>query len=382
MHLWPDHTPKVDNPSNAFVAPEVTFHKAKVEAVQPACGSTSEQYSGAQPSEPGLGEAPAAPTCGRVATTVQSGTMKGKKVLVPVAPEVSRSGLRQDDVLELMQTPAAKGAPSTLSLFSVQRDAPLGLLAGLFVLVVALVARLRGLLALVGLGVAGYILVAFMLPALLDGKPGLGVAVVGSSAIMYVVLYLAHGVSVRTSAALAGTLAGIGITALIVLTAVPQARLSGIADESGALLSGFVHEINFQGLLTCAVIVAGLGVLNDVTITQASAAWELRGAAPDLSRRDLFGRAMRIDKDHIASTIYTIVFAYAGAALSVLLLLYFYERPILSLVSTEEISEELVRTLASGIGLVLAVPITTAIAVLTVAGMSSRRPQGRRSIPT
>ena len=130
MHLWPDHTPKVDNPSNAFVAPEVTFHKAKVEAVQPACGSTSEQYSGAQPSEPGLGEAPAAPTCGRVATTVQSGTMKGKKVLVPVAPEVSRSGLRQDDVLELMQTPAAKGAPSTLSLFSVQRDAPLGLSPG------------------------------------------------------------------------------------------------------------------------------------------------------------------------------------------------------------------------------------------------------------
>jgi uncharacterized membrane protein len=209
------------------------------------------------------------------------------------------------------------------------------------------------------------------------------VAVVGSAAIMYVVLYLAHGVSIRTSAALAGTLAGVGISALIALGAVHQARLSGISDESGALLSGFVRDMNFQGLLTCAVIVAGLGVLNDVTITQASAVWELRGAGPELTRRDLFGRAMRIGRDHIASTIYTIVFAYAGAALSVLLLLYFYERPILSLISTEEIAEELVRTLSSGIGLVLAVPITTAIATLTVAGRRSerlnRRPKGSGS---
>jgi uncharacterized membrane protein len=281
-------------------------------------------------------------------------------------------------VLELMQTPPQKGAPSAFSFFSVDRNLPIGLLAGLFVLVVGLVARWRGLLALVGLGFGGYILVAFMLPALLNGKPGLAVAVVGSAAIMYVVLYLAHGVSIRTSAALTGTLLGVGITALIGLLAIDQSRLSGISDETGALLSGFVHGLNFQGLLTCAVIVAGLGVLNDVTITQASAVWELRGAAPELTRPDLFKRAMRIGRDHIASTIYTIVFAYAGAALSVLLLLYFYERPNLSLISTEEIAEEIVRTLSSGIGLVLAVPITTAIAVFTVGG-SERRP-GRRAL--
>ncbi|MDQ6642510.1 MAG: YibE/F family protein, partial [Actinomycetota bacterium] len=231
----------------------------------------------------------------------------------------------------------------------------------------------------------GYILAAFMLPALLDGKPGLGVAVVGASAIMFVVLYLAHGVSIRTSAALAGTLVGVGITALIGLLAIHQSRLSGISNETGALQSGFVHDLNFQGLLTCAVIIAGLGVLNDVTITQASAVWELRGAAPDLDRRALFSRAMRIGRDHIASTIYTIVFAYAGAALSVLLLLYFYQRPVLSLVSTEDISEEIVRTLASGIGLVLAVPITTAMAALTVGGARRDASGGsavRSSAPT
>jgi len=153
-------------------------------------------------------------------------------------------------------------------------------------------------------------------------------------------------------------------------------------------LSSLVGQLNFQGLLTCATIVAGLGVLNDVTITQSSAVWELRAAAPELSRRELFGSAMRIGRDHIASTIYTIVFAYAGAALSVLLVLFLYERPILDLLGTEDIAAEVVRTLASSIGLVLAVPITTAIATLTVSGAAAKKPhpdspyyRGRRIAP-
>jgi len=124
-----------------------------------------------------------------------------------------------------------------------------------------------------------------------------------------------------------------------------------------------VPQVDFQGLLTCAIIVAGLGVLNDVTITQSSSVWELRAVAPGLSRRQLYSRAMRIGRDHIASTIYTIVFAYVGASLSVVLLLYVYDQPMLSLLSLEDIATEIIRTLCSGIGLVLAVPLTTAIAV-------------------
>jgi len=124
-----------------------------------------------------------------------------------------------------------------------------------------------------------------------------------------------------------------------------------------------VPQVDFQGLLTCAIIIAGLGVLNDVTITQSSSVWELRAVAPELSRRQLFSRAMRIGRDHIASTIYTIVFAYVGASLSVVLLLYVYDQPMVSLLSLEDIATEVVRTLCSGIGLVLAVPLTTAIAV-------------------
>lgn len=363
VRLWPSGDPRVDGPVNAFAAPGVTFEKATVEVVEPVCERPDP--GGA---EKGPGESPqrAISRCGEVEVTVLGGSSRGERVSVTVPPEVSASGLQRGDTVEVMRIPPRDGAAASFGFFSVNRDLPLGILAGVFVLAVALVARVRGILALLGLGFGGYVLARFMLPALLTGESGLAVAVVGASAIMFVVLYLAHGVSMRTSAALAGTLTGVGITALIGLVAIDRTRLSGISDDTGAMLSGLVADMDFQGLLTCAVIVAGLGLLNDVTITQASAVWELRGAGPDLSPLELYRRAMRIGRDHIASTIYTIVFAYAGTALSVLLLLYLYQRPLLSLVSTEQIAQEIMMTLASGIGLVLAVPITTAIAALTV----------------
>ena len=356
--LWPSTAPRVSDPSAAFAAPGVTFPHAEVVGVQAPCRTSTSGSPDSRPSGTGA-------TCGQLQVRL-GGASQRSLVTVSAAPEVLRSGLRAGDSVELMRTPAATGLPVTYSFFSVDRGTPLWVLAVIFVLVVAAVARLRGLLALVGLGVSAAIVARFMLPALLAGESGVGVAVVGSAAIMIVVLYLAHGVSLRTSAALAGTLLGVLITSVVGGIAITSSRLSGISDETGALLSSFAGSINFQGLLTCAVIIAGLGVLNDVTITQASAVWELRAAAPDRSRRELFTSAMRIGRDHIASTIYTIVFAYAGTALPVLLLLYFYQRPIHELLSTEDIAEEIVRTLASAIGLVLAVPLTTAIAVATL----------------
>jgi uncharacterized membrane protein len=293
---------------------------------------------------------------------LKDGPEKGASEQVGVPTAVAESGLGAGDSVRLVRVPGANGEPAGYSFDEVIRLRPLLLLGVLFVLVVAAVARLRGVLALVSLGFGGAVLFKFMLPALLSGSSGIAVALVGSAAIMFVVLYLAHGPSVRTSAALAGTLLGIGVTALVGELAIHGSSMSGFADESAGMLSAFADNISFQGLFTCALVVAGLGVLNDVTITQASAVWELRDAGPELTRRRLFTSAMRIGRDHIASTIYTIVFAYAGSARAVLLLLSLYDRPVLDLLSTESIAEEIVRTLASGIGLVLAVPITTGIA--------------------
>lgn len=372
--FWPHADPHPADAASTFAAPGTTFPHADVLAVHPACPRGGEGNSKYQ--APGSKVGSSALGCGQIIAKVRTGEQSGQTVTVTVAPEVSRSGILRGDSIQLIQTPSAQGQPPSFSLFSVDRSTSMWWLAGLFVLTVAIVARLRGILALVGLGFGALVLAKFMLPALLTGESGLAVALVGSTTIMYVVLYLAHGPSLRTSAALAGTLVGIAITALAGVTAVQTQRLSGVTDESGALLTSFVGNVSFPGLLTCAIIVAGLGVLNDVTITQASSVWELRAASPLMPRGELFTSAMRIGRDHIASTIYTIVFAYAGTALSVLLLLFLYERPLVDLLSTEDIAEEVTRTLASAIGLVLAVPATTAIAVATV---TPPRPKGRRS---
>jgi uncharacterized membrane protein len=233
-----------------------------------------------------------------------------------------------------------------------------------FVIVVIAVARLRGVMAILGLCFSALTIYYFLLPALLAGEPPILVAGVSAFAIMFVVLYTTHGPTLRTSTALAGTLAGVTLTGVLSVASIGYTHLTGIADETAGTVSTFDAGLDFQSLLACGVILAGLGVLNDVTITQASSVWELRAASSSMSRRGLFVSAMRIGRDHIASTIYTIAFAYAGASLAVLLLLTIYDRPLIELISSESLAEEVARTLVTSIGLVLAVPITTAIATL------------------
>jgi uncharacterized membrane protein len=370
--LWPDAAHQPTTPAAAaYAAPGVTFPHAKVTAVQPACPVVRQDGvdSGAD-----LGYRPS-PTCGNVAVRL-SGDDGPRTVSVQLPPEAAHSGLRAGDTVQLARTPASHGQPASYSYFGTDRHVPLFWFTVLFAVVVIAVARWRGLMALVTLAFGAFVITKFMLPALLDGEAGIWVALVGSSAIMFVVLYCTHGPSLRTSAALAGTLLGIGITAVLGHYGIHTSRLTGIADESGGMLAGFVSNLSFTGLLTCGLIVASLGVLNDVTITQSSAVWELRAAAPDLPRRQVFTSAMRIGRDHIASTIYTIVFAYAGASIVVLLLLVIYDRPLLDLISSEDIAEEIVRTLTSAIGLVLAVPITTAIAAAAASPAPQRTTRG------
>ena len=356
--LWPTSSP----PSVQYAAEGVTFPTARVLAVNKPCPVIV-----ADPTQPAGGGDGFPEGCDEARVEVLEGAAKGVETAIRVPPGTVDSGLRKGDVVKVVAIPAQDDRPASYAYFGTQRGTPILAMTVAFVL------------ALLGLLFAGVVLARFMLPALLLGSSGLGVALVGSSAIMFVVLYLAHGISVRTSTALAGTLVGVGVTALLGLYAVDAARLSGLGDESGELLRAQAPEMNFQGLLTCAVIVAGLGVLNDVTITQSSAVWELRAAAPEMTRRQLFASGMRIGRDHIASTIYTIVFAYAGTSLVVLLLLSLYDRPLLDLLTDEAIAEEVLRTLASAIGLVLAVPATTAIATATVA--PARRPEPAPAAP-
>lgn len=349
--LWPTGAQVDGALTRIDEVPGVTYEDATITAVRDGCESVD------------VGPVDG-PPCLTAEVQVESGPDAGTQAAVELTGPQVHAGLQPGDSIEIARLPTVDGIHYSFS--GVNRLPVIGIMLALLVVAVLAVARLRGLMALVALGIAAYVLLGFMLPAVIVGKPGMAVALTGATVIMFIVLYVAHGVSIRTSAALAGTLLGLAVTTALGAVAVGAARLSGFSDEKEYDLAQLAPAINFQDLLMVGIIIGGLGVLNDVTITQASSVWELRAAAPQWSRTQVFRAGMRIGRDHIASTIYTIVFAYAGAALAVLLLLYFTTRAPLDLLGVELFASEAVRTLGSAIGLVLSVPITTGIAALTV----------------
>ncbi|MDT7785612.1 MAG: hypothetical protein QOF58_4031 [Pseudonocardiales bacterium] len=304
--------------------------------------------------------------CAHVRVVLTSGRQKGASITVDVDPTVERSGIAPGDEIKLARYPTEAGTPAAYAFVDFVRSDPLVWLALAFAVLVIAVARFRGLAALVGLALSFAVLIKFTLPALLSGENPLAVALVSCGAIMCVLLYLAHGVSIRTTTALIGTLFGLGASAALGTWAVAAAHLTGVSGDDDLILTAVAGQVRLSGLLLAGIVVASLGILNDVTVTQASAVWELRALDPTASPRRLFAGAMRIGRDHIASTVYTIVFAYAGAALPVLMLINLMNRPVTQILTGEALGEEIVRTLVGSIGLVLSVPLTTAVGVALV----------------
>jgi uncharacterized membrane protein len=251
--------------------------------------------------------------------------------------------------------------PGTYYFMDYERGLPLLVLAAVFVVAVVAVARWKGLAALAGLAVAVTLVWVFTLPALTVGRNPLGVALATAALVMFVVVYLAHGITVKTTTALLGTFAGIAAVTALAAWAIPATSLTPLQDELMGQLSYRVPGIDARGVLLCGMVLAGVGVLNDVTITQASSVWELRAAAPEASRRSIFAHAMRIGRDHIASTVYTIAFAYVGTALTLLVLASRLDFAILDLLTFNEIAAEIVATLVASIALVVTIPMTTAL---------------------
>ncbi len=282
------------------------------------------------------------------------------------APAEYLDEISPGDRLRVLYLPQVAGVTSPYVFVDFDRAPPLLLLTVVFAALVLLVARVRGLAALLGLGLAVAFIGVFTLPALLEGASPVGVALVTASASMFALLYLAHGFSARTSTALVGTLVGLAATTTIAVWASGAAHLTGLGTENGLDLRQLAPDASLRGILLCGMVIAGLGVLNDVTITQASAVWELRAASAATSRREVFRQGMRIGRDHIASTVYTVAFAYLGASLPLVLLVSMSDRGLLSSLTSGEIAEEVVRTLVGSIGLVLAIPVTTAVAALVV----------------
>lgn len=264
--------------------------------------------------------------------------------------------------------------PDSYAFVDFQRGRPLLLLAVVFSVLVVALARWKGVAALVGLVATLAVLAKFVLPAILDGKDPLAVCIVGASVTMFVVFYLAHGITVRSSTALVGTLLSLLVTGVLATWATSASRLSGAGTEEALTLTALAGQVDLRGLLLGGIIIGGLGVLNDVTITQASTVWQLHLADPALKPAQLYRQGMQVGRDHIGATVDTLILAYAGAALPLLIFFSLADRSFGDVITSSLVAEEVVRSLVGAIGLVLSVPITTGLAAIAAAQAPVDRP--------
>lgn len=236
-------------------------------------------------------------------------------------------------------------------------------LLGLFLLAVIVIGRFQGLSSLAGMTVSFLVIFKFILPQIAQGHDPVLIAILGSLMIIPSTFILSHGINKKTIISVLGTLIALVITGLLANFFVTAAKLSGFAtEEAGFLQAANPGLINMRGLLLASIIIGVLGVLDDITISQAAIVKQLKETDPKLKAIELYQRAMSVGKDHIASMVNTLVLVYAGAALPLMLLFINNPRPWTEVINYEIIAGEVVRTLVGSIGLILAVPITTLIA--------------------
>jgi uncharacterized membrane protein len=240
-------------------------------------------------------------------------------------------------------------------------------LFGIFVVLAIIIGGKRGASSLIGMGVTFAILFMFVLPQVLGGANPVFVTILASLFIVPITFFLSHGINKKTLCAIAGTFLALIITGFVANYFVGGTHLSGYASEETNYLDVLKHgSINMQGLLLSGIIIGLLGVLQDITISQASVVYQLKQTDVKLKFLELYSRAMDVGRDHIASMSNTLILVYAGVSLPLLLLFVNNPLPFSTVINYEIISEEVVRTLVASIGLILAVPLTTALTALLV----------------
>jgi uncharacterized membrane protein len=266
------------------------------------------------------------------------------------------------------------GGPPLYYIQDLERGRPLLALAALFVVAVIAFGRWQGIRSLLGLGLSFVVIIGFVVPAILQGHSPVLVAVTGAMAIMLISLYLSHGTGPRTTAAVVGTALALGLTAALAIAFVAAASLTGLASEEALEANFAVGGLSLRGLLLAGIIIGGLGVLDDVTMSQASLVSELHRANPTAGFAALVGGALRVGRDHIAATVNTLFLAYAGAALPSLILFVTGPESLGTVATAEIVAVEVVRALCGSVGLIAAVPLTTVLAALVVTEEPAQAP--------
>ncbi|MBN1484126.1 MAG: YibE/F family protein [Chloroflexia bacterium] len=306
---------------------------------------------------------------------VETGSLAGQEVLVEEGSLVltSRESLYDvGDQVYIMRRPGPEG--DTFYISDYVRNRQLVWVVALFLVLVLLVGWGRGARSLAGMMLSLAVIFAFILPQILAGRDPVWISIGGAIAILAFSNYLSYGWNRKAHAAMVGMAISLVLTGVLAWFFVDWAHLTGLsADEGAFLVMEKGPDFGLQGLLLGGIIIGALGVLDDVCVGQSSAIFELGRANPDLNWRQLFGHSLNIGRDHIASMVNTLLMAYLGASLPLLLLFTLYPEPLWLRINREPIAEEIVRTMVGSIGLVLAVPITSLVASLLAAWTGRRK---------
>ena len=306
--------------------------------------------------------------------SLEEGPDRGTVVTIELSGQSPRfESLAVGSAVLLGHQPAVEGFEYVL--LDQDRRSALLLLVVLFVVAVIVLARWRGVTSLLGLVATLSVLFLFVVPAILDGSDPLIVSLVGAVVIAYFSLYLTHGMSDRTTVALFGTLGGLAVAAILAVAFMGLATLTGLASEEALVLSAVGTDLDLRGLILGGMMIGALGAIDDITITQTAAVWELSSSDPTISGHMLTQAGMRIGRDHVASTVNTLVLAYAGASMPLLILFVLSDQGAGTIANGEIVATEIVRALVGSIGLIAAVPITTWLASRVV--LRRHGPTGR-----
>lgn len=294
----------------------------------------------------------------KVRVVFRNGELEGEEVVIEYGSLSEEQKLREGQSVVLV-VPENVGA----FIFDRYRLPALGAIAALFVVLAVMFAGWRGLTSLAGLAVSVLVLIFYVVPQIMDGKNPLVTSLVAAFIIATVSIYLAHGFKRRTSVAVVSTLITAAIAVGLSQLFVSWTGLLGVGSEEAFYLqTSSASFINLRGLLLGGIIIGALGVLDDITTSQAAAVEEIWRANPSLSKRELYKRGASVGKEHITSLVNTLALAYVGASFPALLLFTVYQRPWWVVANSEAIAEEIIRTLVGSIALMIAVPITTFIA--------------------
>lgn len=321
-------------------------------------------------------------TCRRVTIRLETGPRAGSRsqLLLGVGgvdPDVDVG----DEVRVIENIVPPGGSPEAAgiaeySLTDFERRRPMLVLVLIFAALVVILGRARGALSLLGLVLSLGVILFFVVPAILDGKSPLAVAIVGSSAVMLATILLAHGTGPKSLAAIVGTTLSLLLTVLLAVIFTNVTNLTGLSSEEATFLQLNQGNLSLEGLLLAGMVIGALGVLDDVTISQSSTVLALRAANPAQTFCQLFTRALDVGRDHVSATVNTLVLAYVGASLPLLLIFSSSSLGLGETINLELIAKEVVATLVGSIGLIAAVPITTATAALLARSVPAEALEG------